>query len=566
MDEFLRDYCPFSVHQKRAVFGAGLVAFLNAFPTVVLVFIGTNPAWHCREDDRTSELGTVTDAEYLHVSRSTSLHAIASIARSKRSDCERLALGECSVTYEEPWATASAEFGLICEHEAASSYAQSFYFFGMLLGSWLSGWCSDMYGRRRALLLGLFVATLASLWTTITSSFATFALSRFAAGVGVMCAGVVNNIVASEAVAPSYRSLTTSLMHLGFCLGMTVTPALAYAWSDNWRVLMRNITLITMASSALVYVWVCETPFWLQVHKKQSELRILLTRWVASSGNTVPERVLNNVITGRSATTLSRSRTEIGVESETGRHDAQYAGDVETVQLASRTGQSLAQLKALLSPGLRFYSLSMLWVWFSICVMYYGLIMHLDGVGSNKYISFFLLAAVEIPSSAAVIVALRHVGRKSCIFWCLVMTTVFCACSAFIALLSTWTDSEGTVPAFKQINWQQSVSNWQLTVSICGKFAASAAFSVLYTYVPELLPTPIRTSGLSVCVTVSRAGAIMSPLVLSLAQSHHATAPYLVYVLFGTMSCLAIYGMPETRHRGLPDTVQDLHRLIGSPG
>ena len=74
---------------------------------------------------------------------------------------------------------------------------------------------------------------------------------------------------------------------------------------------------------------------------------------------------------------------------------------------------------------------------FTVCMMYYGLTLHVDGVGSNKYISFFFMAVVELPALLIAIVVLKYIGRRTFIFWTMVMTTVFCTLSSFIAKWST---------------------------------------------------------------------------------------------------------------------------------
>eukprot|EP00117_Sycon_ciliatum_P046460 scpid91058/ scgid2059/ len=74
---------------------------------------------------------------------------------------------------------------------------------------------------------------------------------------------------------------------------------------------------------------------------------------------------------------------------------------------------------------------------FTTCLVYYGLALNTHGVGSNKYISFFILSAIEIPALIGVVIILRYAGRRPTMFWSTLVTGIVVSLSAFIAWLNS---------------------------------------------------------------------------------------------------------------------------------
>ena len=53
----------------------------------------------------------------------------------------------------------------------------------------------------------------------------------------------------------------------------------------------------------------------------------------------------------------------------------------------------------------------------------------------------------------------------------------------------------------------------RITLSLIGKFFASAIFGVIYAYTVELFPTSTRTAALGFCNTSARVGSILAPII-----------------------------------------------------
>lgn len=97
-----------------------------------------------------------------------------------------------------------------------------------------------------------------------------------------------------------------------------------------------------------------------------------------------------------------------------------------------------------------------------------------------------------------------------------------------------------------------------LAVRLVAMLFATCAYTLMFIYTPEYLPTTVRTIGLGIATTWSRIGAMIAPYIVDLARDAGRATPS---VIFGT-SCLlagvAVLFLPETAGRRLPETVAEL--------
>ncbi|XP_065185689.1 solute carrier family 22 member 15-like [Sycon ciliatum] len=537
MDDILREHFQFNRKQKVLIMVCFVADMLLAQQVGVLVFIADKPTWHCES------IAAPVLAGHGHGSNVKSRYKLnhdvgkSNVLPDAGDKCLQLASGACKPSFVDMRSLATAEFSLVCEKEGVAAYAQSLYFIGMLLGSAVGGWATDRYGRRHAMISGAALTTAASLWSGVAQSFWSLALSRLVAGLGGMWCTMASMVYASEIVAPSYRGFVTSLISVSLSIGVSLASPVAYIFQDSWRDVMLAMTALAAFSTFLLWMFLCESPRWCFTHGRHDDLEDLLINW-ASSGSQKQQAL------AMLQTAIKASHEEL------------------SPAIGSSSKESTITLSALFTGRFRKKLFPLLWTWASVCLVAYSLSLKIDGLG-DKYISFFLLAVAGVPSNFGIIRCLHYIGRKACLMWLLALVAFFtglCVLNKLEWFTTHLSHTLGSAQATAS-GGSGSYINWLLVFSVLARFSISSAYSVLYTYTPELFPTAVRSKGLGACTLVSRFGAIASPFFLGLSAIHPAW-PYVVFFISSITACMCMHRMPETRDRDLPESLQDVYQLI----
>ncbi|KAI0240553.1 Organic cation transporter protein [Lamellibrachia satsuma] len=191
------------------------------------------------------------------------------------------------------------------------------------------------------------------------------------------------------------------------------------------------------------------------------------------------------------------------------------------------------------SSTLRLYTFVLFYLWFVVCLVYYGLSLSSGTLAGNKYVNFCLSGAVEIPAILLSIPLYNRIGRR----WpmCVLLIT------SGISLLITLVIPQTTDAVLSAVS---------VAFSLIGKFSITAAFSGIFLYTPELYPTTVRNVGLGMGSVGGRLGNMVAP------YSTYFTrlAPWFPGVVFGTLSVIGggmTLLLPETHDRPLPQTLEE---------
>ena len=129
-------------------------------------------------------------------------------------------------------------------------------FVGVGVGSWLSGYLSDCFGRRLVALWSFALATLACFLTAFTWSLMTYTIARFIQG--VVAAGLVPVpfVLIGELVGASTREMCGNVLQAMFAVGMLILCGLALM-IKNWRTLAIVCSLLASISIPILWRLVC---------------------------------------------------------------------------------------------------------------------------------------------------------------------------------------------------------------------------------------------------------------------------------------------------------------------
>jgi benzoate transport len=156
----------------------------------------------------------------------------------------------------------SREWGI---DRAALGFVLSMELIGMGLGSIGLGGVADRIGRRRTLLGCLTVMTCGMLLSARAGGLAGLSLSRVFTGLGIGGMLATTNAVAAEFSNRHHRSLSVSLMAIGYPIGAVIGGSIAALLlrQGNWRVVFEFGALMTAAFFPLVWWFVPESIAWL---------------------------------------------------------------------------------------------------------------------------------------------------------------------------------------------------------------------------------------------------------------------------------------------------------------
>ncbi|KAJ7333874.1 hypothetical protein OS493_015967 [Desmophyllum pertusum] len=173
------------------------------------------------------------------------------------------------------------EYNLICKRAFIAANVQAGFGAGMLVGSFIFGAISDIYGRRFCMLLCSLLTTLFSLGAAFSHSLVLFTLLRFGTAASLTGFYVAHYVYILELVGPSYRTMVAKCAGLFWAIGSGTVTLLAYYIRD-WRTLL----LVASCPPALfICLWpiLPESARWLLVRGRSDEARLVVMKYVKKS-------------------------------------------------------------------------------------------------------------------------------------------------------------------------------------------------------------------------------------------------------------------------------------------
>jgi MFS transporter, AAHS family, 3-hydroxyphenylpropionic acid transporter len=144
---------------------------------------------------------------------------------------------------------------------ARQGWAASTAMVGLVLGAFLGGRIADTIGRKPVLLASVALFGLCSIWTGLSTSFASLLLARLATGIGFGGAFPVLIAVAAEVSSPSRRGATTSALFSGMPAGGALVSLLASIAGGHmdWRTIFILGGAMPLVLLPLLWLFLPET-------------------------------------------------------------------------------------------------------------------------------------------------------------------------------------------------------------------------------------------------------------------------------------------------------------------
>ena len=348
--------------------------------------------------------------------------------------------------------SASSEFGIVCDNAFLKTLSGTLKMSGLLVGSFVFGWMSDVLGRVPSLTLAgilLFISQIIAGFSTNYIMFSVMNIFMAAGGIGSY---LISFVLLFEWISPEYRTKASASAQVPFALGFLYTVFIAWQIS-SWRPL--QFALAAPNAVFLVFFFIVpESPRWLVSQRKYG--KAIKSIRIAAKSNKLPapeQEIQEN--------TESNENFGIGV--------------------------------LVAHPVLRYRLIIMSCNWIVVTLCFYGLI--LNSADQDLFIGMSSSAAVELLAYILTIFMMDIFGRRPILTICQIVSGCCCICAGFVPQDFFWL---------------------RLFFSSIGKMGASAVFSVIFVYTSELFPTCVRNSAMGLCSTVARIGAMLAPSIAGL--------------------------------------------------
>src|SRR5580704_5505387 len=380
----------------------------------------------------------------------------------------------------------------------------SLTFVGMTLGSLITGFVGDKFGRRFTYQINLLIFGLASLAAAFAQDMPQLIACRFVQGLGLGAEIVVGYSTMTEFVPPQTRGRWLSMMAFIVVAGFPATALLGYLIIPNfgWR------PMFVIAGIGSLVVWYLrknlpESPRWLEAQGRTAEAEELMQtieREVAAGAGALPAPVIGAPIPQLTAASMFRPPI----------------------------------LQRLLVGS---------WVLITINTLIFGFVIFLP--------QFFLRQGLTITNSLGYTVVLAG------------GSLIGCAIGAFTSdfIGRRWSIIGASILTII-IGWIYASFNADsdpaLVLSV-----GFALITVIYiqtailfgVYTPELFPTEIRLRANGICNTLGRGATVVSPFIVGALMANYKL-PGVVWLMIGLVVIQSVvvwaWGV-EPRNRGLED-------------
>ena len=379
----------------------------------------------------------------------------------------------------------------------------SLTFVGMTLGSLITGFVGDKFGRRFTYQINLLIFGLASLAAAFAQDMNQLIVCRFVQGLGLGAEIVVGYSTLTEFVPPKTRGRWLAMMAFLVVAGFPVTALLGYliipAW--GWR------PLFVIAGVGALIVW------YLRKNLPESP------RWLESQGRTAEAEALMQSI----------------------EKEAASAGKLPPVVVPAPVPQVTAS--DMLRPPLLQRMIVGSWVLITINTLIFGFVIFLP--------QFFLRQGLTISASLGYTVALAVGSLVGCAVGAWAADAIGRRPSiigaSIVTIVTGWIYAQFSAASDPAI---------VLSVGFVLIVAIYVQTAILFgVYTPELFPTEIRLRANGICNTLGRAATVVSPFVVGALMASYQL-PGVVWLMIGLVVIQIVvvwaWGV-EPRNRGLED-------------
>ncbi|XP_065157786.1 organic cation transporter 1-like [Atheta coriaria] len=494
-----------------------ILPVLAAMPYMNLIISLATPDHWCLVPGREYTNYTIDAWKNLTIPRDIDSKGLLSYSKCRRfvsmGDPEKTVQCDHGWSYDYTWydRTASTQNDWVCENEMVPANTIAVGFIGEVVGTFLTGYVSDNYGRMPMFFISLSMVMIGRIMSSLTSDW-TY-LFMFFSFIGSLASTTLIQgplVIAMEISRPEDRALIGMIVFLAWNAGLSILPLLMW-WLRDWVPFLLATTLpcgIYLFSRP----WIIESPRWL-VSKGKVDRCIKELQSVANANKTEMPTDVEKMLLIHCDMNSNR------------KHENRILGFFS-------------------SPRLVKNAILLMCSYCIILQIYIFLVVNVTNLDGNPFLNYLFQALAEFPGFVLAKVISDRYGRRYASFVGFSMTFVSCTLITFFI--------NGTSMTF--------VIN---ALCVLMKFSLSLAYLSVNLQALEIYPTCIRQTGISVGIIFASSMGTLVPYIINLGISVNAILPYMIYIFCALLGMICCIFLPETLGHQLPETLADA-RIFGA--
>ncbi|MCO5577839.1 hypothetical protein L7F22_031674 [Adiantum nelumboides] len=310
-------------------------------------------------------------------------------------------------------------------------------------------------------------------------------------------------VLATELVGPSKRGPVSMSIVLLYSCGLIVLSAFTY-FTISWRQLYLLGSAPFIPYCLFILPTVAESPRWYLARGKADMALCLLKQVASRNGRTIPETITLKV---------------------------EHSIVTQDVMVDMPCPFNVGAFAIFKISSLRKRMLSLLFIWLSNGLSYYGINFNVPNIGGNISLGLILNAVGEMPAYVITSVLFQKYGRRRVL--------------AFVLLVSGFSCLGGAFGGGTKVRM------------VCGMmaiFGVASAYNLVFIYTAELFPTEVRNAAMA---QASQLGSILAPLAVTAVHMYgwvsYSVFSVAAFTSFGLALCL-----PETLEKPMHETIQGM--------
>ncbi|XP_055601971.1 organic cation transporter protein isoform X2 [Uranotaenia lowii] len=408
-------------------------------------------------------------------------------------------------TDDELGNTWASEWNLVCDKEYLKVVAEMFFLVGVASGGIASGVLSDKFGRKKMLFISAVLQSIFGIALYFVDSLIILLILRALLGIVSVSVTYAGLILAIEYVDGKWRTIAGMYNLFPLPVSYIMISGIAYLTQD-----FRTLQLcIGLPGVFLCFLWFVlpESPRWLLCKGQIAEAKEVIRKAAAFNNRPLPDN-LDKLL-----------KPPMDEEDN-------MAGVCDLFR----------------TRYLRLVSFCFMCIWFTMNLVYYGLVLNMNSLGGNIYLNSAIAGVVEIPAIALAMYIINKTGKKWLFCATFFAAALACLCAAFV---------EGN----------EDYLSIKLTFVMIGKFTISAGNTIMPVYTAELYPTAIRNVGVGACNMAAGFALVLTPYlsILTKIEDHLLMSLLTAWCIFGA---IVIVFLPETMQHHEHEEPRDEERDI----